>query len=155
MLNKSNFFIGTLTVLSIALFFSCSRGSKEKQTEQSNNYNSAQFDSHKTGYDSSFYENGQLKMVGYLENGKREGLWRAYYPTGVKWSEGEFKNGKNHGTSKVYYQNGASRYEGFYIEGQRAGKWFFWNENSQLVKNIDYTSNPNGEELPLETANNK
>lgn len=153
MLNKEKYLTLIMLVAITTFFFLSCSNPKEKKV--ANTGNTDGFESTKTGYDSSFYNNGKLKIVGYLENGQRNGLWQAYYPTGVKWSEGEFRNGKNHGKSKVYYETGASRYEGLYIQGQKAGKWFFWDEAGNLIKNIDYTENPDGVEIPLEQASNK
>ncbi|MCB0402434.1 MAG: hypothetical protein KDD41_10150 [Flavobacteriales bacterium] len=85
-----------------------------------------------------FYANGQLKMSGKLENGLREGEWKAYFEDGKVQSEGFFTAGKRTGSAKVYFPNGQLRYEGQYEDNEQVGHWKFYNEKGTLVTEKDY-----------------
>ena len=84
------------------------------------------------------YDNGQVKMDGWMMNDKRVGLWIAYYENGVRWSENEFRDGFKEGKSVTYYPNGIMRYRGHYIEDIKAGTWQFYDENGKVVKEEDF-----------------
>lgn len=85
-----------------------------------------------------YYDSGQVKMEGGLENGKREGLWKAYFPDGRPQSIGYFKDGLRTGQATVYQENGNLLQEGFYQEGKHCGKWKFYDEQGNLLKEVDY-----------------
>ena len=84
------------------------------------------------------YDNGQVKMDGWMMNDKRVGLWIAYYENGVRWSENEYRDGFKEGKSVSYYPNGIMRYRGHYIEDMKAGTWKFYDENGKVVKEEDF-----------------
>lgn len=84
------------------------------------------------------YDNGQVKMEGWMMNDKRVGLWTAYYKNGVRWSEDEFRDGFKEGKSVSYFPNGIMRYRGHYIEDKKAGAWKFYDESGKVVKEEDF-----------------
>ena len=50
---------------------------------------------------------GDMKMdLGYIKNGKKEGLWTWWFENGEKKNEGTFKDGKENGLHKWWYKNG-------------------------------------------------
>lgn len=60
-----------------------------------------------------FFDNGQVKQIGFYKDGKVEGKWISYTETGEKSSLGE------------------------YNKGTKTGKWFFWEKNT--LNEVDYT----------------
>ena len=66
-----------------------------------------------TNEESLYYDNGQIKRSGQLENSLNEGLWN--------W----------------YYENGQIQHEGDYIDGKKDAKWTWWDENGQMVADIE------------------
>ena len=86
-----------------------------------------------------FYKNGQLELQGdFDKDGKRHGAWIYNYKTGTRWSEAEYEHGLRQGESAVYYENGKLRYKGKYKEDKTIGKWFFYDEKGNLVKELMY-----------------
>lgn len=83
------------------------------------------------------YETGKVKMEGELQDGKRNGVWKAYYEDGTLWSEGKFVNGERNGYGLNYYPNGKLRMEGEYKDDKQVGKWKFYNEQGVLVEEVD------------------
>lgn len=59
-----------------------------------------------------YYDNGQVKQVGYYKDGKPHGKWEAFNENGTKQAIGQYEN------------------------GAKAGKWFFWNESN--LSEVDY-----------------
>ena len=43
-----------------------------------------------TGSIESYFDNGQLKNLGKIKNGKRQGLWKSYEKKGYLQSEGNY-----------------------------------------------------------------
>ena len=86
-----------------------------------------------------YYDNGQKRVEGeYNKDGKKDGKWTYWYEDGSKWSEGYFKNGLNHKKRTTWHESGEMHYTGTYEEGERVGVWKFFNEEGELVKEIDY-----------------
>ena len=61
----------------------------------------------KDGPFKEYHENGQLRLEGTYNNGKKDGLWKWYYLNGKLEGEGTYKDGQHHGTSKTYHDNGS------------------------------------------------
>ena len=53
-----------------------------------------------------YYENGQLKHSGELNNGKKNGEWNFYYPSGIKEATEHYKLGELHGEAINFDFNG-------------------------------------------------
>ncbi len=84
------------------------------------------------------YDNGKLKFQGFMNNGKREGLWRSFYENGAKWSETTFLEGKKNGKTTTWYENSQMRYDGFYTNDVESGKWTFWDEKGKEIQTKEY-----------------
>ncbi|WP_152286754.1 toxin-antitoxin system YwqK family antitoxin [Flavicella marina] len=54
----------------------------------------------------TYYENGQLTIIGKWNYGKRDGEWKKYHENGKLESIGKYKNGKTVGEWKLYDKNG-------------------------------------------------
>jgi antitoxin component YwqK of YwqJK toxin-antitoxin module len=53
-------------------------------------------------------------------------------------SEGTFVNGLRTGKATVWQANGNLLQEGYYKEGKHVGKWKYYDEMGDLVKEVDY-----------------
>ena len=92
---------------------------------------------------------GDMKMdLGYIKNGKKEGLWTWWFENGEKKNEGTFKDGKENGLHKWWYENGHKSEERTYKNGIKDGLWTKWYNNGQ--KGIEETYK-DGELNGLET----
>lgn len=89
-----------------------------------------------------YYESGQLKMVGVLQDGHREGEWKSYFEDGKVQSTAFFKNGLRYGPATVFYPTGQLFQEGYYDNGKRCGVWKFYDEQGYLVDSVDIGGMP-------------
>ncbi len=76
------------------------------------------------GYHEFKYPNGTLSSVGFIKNGKPEGLWKSYYVTGIIKSEGKRKNFLLDSVWVFYDQSGDTLEKINYLYGKRNG-WYF------------------------------
>ena len=81
-----------------------------------------------------WYNNGQVKSVGYLTNGKMEGIRVWWHENGKDKELTQYKNDKFEGHSETWYENGQKQGDGKFRNGKMEGLWNFWYENGQ--KNI-------------------
>ena len=93
-----------------------------------------------TGWSVVFYDNGQIKRLGQLKDGKRDGLQTDWYENGQKDTEWTYKDGKlvtavswkpngekcpvtnvkdGNGVSVEYYWNGDEAFRWTYKDGKR------------------------------------
>jgi antitoxin component YwqK of YwqJK toxin-antitoxin module len=121
-----------------------------------------------TGWEVSFYANGQVKELCQYKNGKPDGLFRKWRVDGEKQIEGNYKDGKRDGLYTEWFRDGLKReenykdgkrdglytewwfrdgqknQEGNYKDGKKDGLWFFYNEDGT----VDFRENyKDGEEV--------
>ncbi len=89
------------------------------------------------------YPNGQVKIRGNLVKGIRQGKWEAFYENGVKWSESNYLFGKRNGIYKVFYPNGRLKIHGVYENETKVDVWFFYRENGQFEKEVNFNKKAN------------
>ena len=74
------------------------------------------------GYGSSieklFFDNGQIKYIGYLKNNKFHGFGAEYFEDGKVKYRGEWENGKYHGKGTLYDEDGFVDHKGEFIDGE-------------------------------------
>ena len=116
---------------SLVFGMACQRSSKETKSEEKTAVKDT------TYQHVEYYPQGQLKIKGLIQNGKKEGLWTAYYPSGIKWSESEYQNGNLSGNTTAWFENGFMRYQGRYDNNKRTGVWVFYNKDGSVQKRID------------------
>ena len=63
------------------------------------------------------HELGGKKVLGYWENGLREGKWRIWYESGQLSLEENYKEGEYHGTRKLWYSDGTLEEKSIYRDG--------------------------------------
>lgn len=103
----------------------------------------------KNGDFKTYFPDGQLKVSGFVEQGKREGVWVSYFPNGNKQSENNYVNGLLSGKTVVFFQNGQIMYIGYYTNGQPDGEWLYFDEKGDMTKHLNYKAGV-PYELPLD-----
>ena len=68
--------------------------------------------------------------LGFLQNGKKEGLWTDWYKNGQKRYEGNYKGGKLIDLIE-WYKNGQKKVEGTWKDGRREGVYTTYYKNGQ------------------------
>ena len=81
-----------------------------------------------------FYQNGQLKEIGFVSNGKRIGDWIFYSEDGIKLAKCVFNNiGQKHGKWLVWDDNSQLRAKMFYNNGIKIGKWEIYGKKGKII----------------------
>ena len=65
-----------------------------------------------------FFDNGQIKYIGYLKNNKFHGFGTEYLEDGKVKYRGEWENGKYHGKGTLYDEDGFVDHKGEFICGE-------------------------------------
>ena len=65
-----------------------------------------------------FFDNGQIKYIGYLKNNKFHGFGTEYLEDGKVKYRGEWENGKYHGKGTLYDEDGFVDHKGEFIDGE-------------------------------------
>ena len=82
----------------------------------------------------TYYDNGQLKEIGFINEGKRIGEWIFYSKNGVKLAKCCFNNlGQKHGKWLIWDDNSQLRAQMLYKNGIRKGKWEIYDEHGKLT----------------------
>jgi antitoxin component YwqK of YwqJK toxin-antitoxin module len=84
-----------------------------------------------SGWAKSIYENGQVKQLRQLKDGKLEGLQTFWYEHGQKKEEANFKDGIEDGLSTEWYDNGQKKEEANFKDGKLDGLVTWWYQNGQ------------------------
>jgi len=84
-----------------------------------------------SGWAKSIYENGQVKQLRQLKDGKPEGLQTLWYQNGQKKEEANFKDGKLDGLVTWWYQNGQKSQEQNWKDDKKNGLEIEWDQNGQ------------------------
>ena len=69
------------------------------------------------GYNSFYYDNGNLSSEGMMKSGKPDGYWKTYYENGIIKSEGNRKFFELDSIWKFYGKDGIIAMEISYMEG--------------------------------------
>jgi len=73
------------------------------------------------GYNSFYYDNGNLSSEGMMKSGKPDGYWKTYYENGIIKSEGNRKLFELDSIWKFYGKDGIIAMEISYMEGLKLG----------------------------------
>ncbi|MBK9448704.1 MAG: hypothetical protein IPN95_04690 [Bacteroidetes bacterium] len=80
-----------------------------------------------------YFENGQKKYQGNVQNGKKVGEWKFYHDNGQVMREGIYKEGAPFDLWKEYYRSGQVKSEGKYTivkgEAVKQGLWTSYHKN--------------------------
>lgn len=84
------------------------------------------------------YPSGVVKIMGYLNNEERHGLWKSFYENQNLWSICDYTNGVREGRSMVYYQNGSLMTSGFFKNDKLDSTWVAFDEHGDTVGVTQY-----------------
>ena len=84
------------------------------------------------------------RMVGYLENGKMDGIWKVYNVLENLSMEMSYKNGVLDGPCKGFHLGGQLLCEFAYKNGKEDGTWVWYKEDGSFDKSKSFI---NGEQL--------
>ena len=87
-----------------------------------------------TGCVKEEWESGQIKELGYLEDGQRQGTWMKWHANEVKESEIHWANDLMDGAFAVWYPNGNVGVQGQTKDGEVDGKWTQFYPNGKLER---------------------
>ena len=76
-----------------------------------------------TGWVKKEWGSGQIKELGYLEDGQKQGVWMKWHANEVKESEIHWANDLMVGSFEVWYPNGNIGVQGQTKDGEVDGKW--------------------------------
>jgi antitoxin component YwqK of YwqJK toxin-antitoxin module len=85
-----------------------------------------------------WYENGQKKSVVNWKDGKQDGLSTGWHENGQKWKEGTNKNGKEGGLWTTWYQNGQKNSVVNWKDGKPDGLMTRWYEDGQKSVEVNW-----------------
>jgi antitoxin component YwqK of YwqJK toxin-antitoxin module len=97
-------------------------------------------------FERKLWPSGKDYIRGWIKNGAREGTWYSWYENGVLWSSGIYKNGLRQGKSNLYYDNGSVQQVQEYKDGKPHGTWKFYDEQKNLILEVDYNKGEKIEE---------
>ncbi|NOG58578.1 MAG: hypothetical protein HND54_12635 [Bacteroidetes bacterium] len=101
------------------------------------------------------YDNGQVKRIGSVKNGKNQGKWVWYYENGNKKMEGNFLNGKRHGVWTTWYANGKKLTVGNYENDRLNGLFTKYDEHEIVIEQINYKNDVPIHSKSLNDSNTK
>ncbi len=79
-----------------------------------------------------YYDNGQIKMIGFLLEGEIWGEWKYFYPDGTLNISAHMNNNTFDGKWKSYFKNGNLSTEGEFDSGDINGFWTYYFENRKV-----------------------
>ena len=79
-----------------------------------------------TGWSKKTYDNGKVKLLTQMEDGKQNGLFAYWYENGQKGLETYYKDGKRHGLDTSWHENGQRDYERNFKNGKQIGETKFF-----------------------------
>ena len=85
-----------------------------------------------------WHENGQIKSEVNYKDGKQDGKWTTWHENGWIMSELNYKDGKLRGKWTTWHENGQKKMEAYYKDDKQDGKWTVWYENGQKKSQENY-----------------
>jgi antitoxin component YwqK of YwqJK toxin-antitoxin module len=86
----------------------------------------------------TFYESGQLRLIGFYKKHQKTGKWMYFYENGNKMAETHFKESLMDGSSTRWHLNGELHSSGFYQKDKRIGIWYFYDNTGKLSNEQSY-----------------
>ena len=87
-----------------------------------------------TGWVKKEWESGQIKELGYLEDGQKQGTWMRWHASGQKKSEIHWVNDLLVGSFEVWHPNGSIKVRGQTKDGETDGEWTQFYTNGKLER---------------------
>jgi antitoxin component YwqK of YwqJK toxin-antitoxin module len=113
------------TILALILFF-CTIGQQPKPTAH---------------YQKLFYNSGQLKASGWVQNQQKIKYCKEYNPYGSLIAEGHYQSNEKCKYWFFYHFNGKLKGEGHYQNGQKNDWWNSYDDEGILIEKCQYKDN--------------
>lgn len=94
-----------------------------------------------TGWVRDDWDSVQIKELGYLEDGQKQGTWMKWHKQGEQASEAQWENNLLEGSFQTWHPNGKLHQTGQTKDGEVDGEWKSYYPNGQLA---EITLNQNG-----------
>lgn len=85
-----------------------------------------------------YFDNGNIRSIGYKVNGNPTGKYLEYYPNGNLKFEAYYKNGLQDSIQRTYYSDGQLFQIGFFRCGKLDGITETYDENGKLKRKVHY-----------------
>jgi|SRR5690554_1013695 len=85
-----------------------------------------------------YYANGNVLNEVYMENDLEKGVKKHYFPTGELKKEELYKDGIRKGATTLFSIDGDTIVKGNFEKDVRHGKWYFYNDNGELDKVLEF-----------------
>ena len=82
--------------------------------------------------------NNKLMIMGLVNNGRRNGVWKMYFKNGEILKE-NYNNGLLDGSISLTYSNGQRKWRISYLNGIKNGLYTFWHKNGKKWKEGNYS----------------
>ena len=82
-----------------------------------------------TGWGKEMHDNGRIKSLIQVKEGKMRGLINAWHKNGQKTRESNFKDDKEDGVVREWYENGQKQLESNWKDGKPDGLFISYNED--------------------------
>jgi antitoxin component YwqK of YwqJK toxin-antitoxin module len=136
---------GFLPVLLLLIILSCQSGTIKEVVEHYENGNPKLERYYQNNNDKPvlikeiyYHENGNKRIEGAINEGKREGVWMFWFEHGSLWREVNYSKGTPDGIAKAYHENGALFHQGTFLQGEKHGEWSFFDVEGKLVNQLTF-----------------
>jgi len=85
-----------------------------------------------TGWVKELHSNRALHSLGYLRDGRKQGIWISWYPNGKIEKHVGWKNDYYQGIFQTWHKNGNRKVIGQTTEGEMDGEWKGYYMNGQI-----------------------
>ncbi|MBU2995489.1 hypothetical protein KO500_03555 [Cellulophaga baltica] len=77
-------------------------------------------------YTKNYYDSGELKSEGWIDDNSKSGYWLFYYKNGKVSEQGHYKNNKKDAYWHYFSKHGKPTKAGNYIKGKKSKWWLFY-----------------------------
>ena len=77
-------------------------------------------------------------MAGNYSKDKENGLWKSWYENGQLKDIGYFNSGKMNNNWKGYYKSGQLKYSGEYNNDYKVNTWTYWSDKGKIIETKNY-----------------
>lgn len=78
-----------------------------------------------------YYESGLPERIGYYKDGLPDSVWTFYHENGKIWQKGTYKLGETEGFWEFFDEDGDKTYEGTFSKGEKVGQWYRFTKSGE------------------------
>ena len=99
------------------------------------------------------FKNGNNRIIGQFDEGKKVGNWFLFYDNGNEKEKGTYSNGNKIGTWISYYKDGVISSKGDYIKGEKESLWKYWYNSGVKEKEVQFLEGKKNGKVVLSHTN--